>query len=205
MKRQTLALLAILAVAAALALGLAVRGGLFRGAEESAGPVVGGPFHLVDQAGKPVDESVLKGKWNAVFFGFTFCPEACPTTLFTLGQAQKLLGPKGDDLRTVFISVDPERDTPAQLANYLNNDAFPKGTLGLTGSMAQVDQAVKAYHAYYEKDGEGPNYNVNHSTATYLMSPKGRFVCVLPYGLTPEQTAERIGKAMRAGAGASNC
>src|SRR3954471_19706387 len=87
---------------------------------------VGGPFHLKDQDGRPVDERVLKGKWSAVFFGFTFCPEACPTTLLPLGEAQDLLGPKARDFQTVFISVDPGRDTPATMKAYLNNPAFPK-------------------------------------------------------------------------------
>jgi protein SCO1/2 len=166
---------------------------------------VGGPFQLVDQNGKPRDESALKGKWSAVFFGFTFCPEACPTTLLALGQAQDLLGPRGESLQAVFISVDPERDTPQAVRAYLDNPVFPQGSIGLTGKAPQVDAAARAYHVFYQKEGEGPDYTVNHTTLTYLMNPKGRFACVLPYGLTPEQLADRIGKAMRSGPDARNC
>jgi protein SCO1/2 len=203
--RRTLVILALCAIALALAVGLTIR---VCGRAPSAGTgvaAVGGPFKLVDQTGRAVDEGVLKDKWSAVFFGFTYCPDVCPTTLFTLAQAQDRLGPKGRDLQTVFISVDPERDTPKQLAAYLANDAFPKGTLGLTGTPEQAAAAARAYRVYAEKTGAGADYQVNHSTATYLMSPKGRFVCVIPYGLTPEQTAERIGKAMRQGRDAKSC
>lgn len=204
MQRRTLLLLAGLVLGLALAGAWAYRAGLFeRPAPQTA--AVGGPFHLVDQKGRPVDESILKGKWSAVFFGFTYCPEACPTTLFALAQAQDRLGPKAKDLQPVFISVDPARDTPAQMANYLSNDAFPKGTIGLTGSAEQVGAAAKAYKVYFQKTGEGEDYLVDHSTITYLMSPKGRFVCVIPYGLTPEQMADRIGKAMREGPNAQGC
>lgn len=169
------------------------------------GPGVGGPFQLVDQNGRPTDESVLKGKWSAVFFGFTYCPEACPVTLLALAQAEALLGPGAKDLQTVFISVDPGRDTPSQLKAFLDNESFPRRVIGLTGSPAQIDGAAKAYHVFYEEAGEGADYTVNHSTMTYVMSPSGRFVCVLPYGLTPEQTAERLRKAMRGGRNAQAC
>jgi protein SCO1/2 len=172
---------------------------------QASGVEVGGPFHLKDQDGRPVDERVLKGKGSAVFFGFTYCPEACPTTLLALGQAQDLLGPKARDFQTVFISVDPGRDTPAVVKAYLNNPAFPKATLGLTGDASQVDSVARSYHVFYEKAGDGADYTVNHSTMTYLMNPKGQFACVLPYGLTPEQAADRIGRAMRAGPDARNC
>lgn len=172
---------------------------------DAQGPGVGGPFQLVDQHGRPADERILKGKWSAVFFGFTYCPEACPVTLLALAQAQDLLGPAAKDLQTVFISVDPGRDTPSQLKAFLNNDSFPRRVIGLTGTPAQVDGVAKAYHVFYEKAGEGADYTVNHSTMTYVMSPAGRFVCVLPYGLTPEQTAERIRKAMRGGRNAQAC
>lgn len=160
-------------------------------------PAVGGPFALVDQTGKPVTEKVLKGKWSAVFFGFTYCPDVCPTTLTAMAQAQAQLGPKAKDLQVVFVSLDPERDTPSQMANYLNNEAFPKGTIGLTGTKEQVAAAAKAYRVFYEKSGEGPDYLINHSTPTYLMDPKGRFARVLPYGIAPDEIARQISDAMR--------
>jgi protein SCO1/2 len=168
--------------------------------------LIGGPFHLTDQTGKPTDQSVLKGKWNAVFFGYTYCPEACPTTLLALGQTEKLLGPKAADFQTVYISVDPKRDTPKVIANYLSNTSFPRHVVGLTGDEAQVQAAAKAYKVYYQKVGEGAaDYQVNHSTITYLMSPNGGFVCVIPYGETPEQMAGQIQAAMQQGPRATSC
>lgn len=161
--------------------------------------LVGGPFQMTDQNGKRVDESLLKGKWTAVFFGYTFCPEACPTTLTTLAKAQDQLGPKARDLQVVFVSIDPERDTPGQLKTYLSSQSFPKGTVGLTGSAADVAKAAKAYKVFYQKSGTGPDYAMDHSTALYLMDPKGRFDRVIAYGLPPEEVARQIGDAMRGG------
>ena len=195
-------LLAAVLVLAALA-GAAIHGAGSGNGNQAV--TIGGPFQLVDQEGRPVTERALNGKWSAVFFGFTYCPDVCPTTLLALAQTEDLLGPGAKDLQTVFISLDPARDTPSQLKSYLANDSFPKRLLGLTGSPAQTDAVAKAYHVFYEKAGEGADYVVNHSTMTYLMAPTGRFVCVLPYGLTPEQTAERIRKAMRAGRDAQSC
>lgn len=204
MKRPLLLIAAITAVALAAVIGFSLRGVGDR-ASQAQGASVGGPFHLVDQQGRAQDESLLKGKWSAVFFGFTFCPEACPTTLLALGQAQDLLGPRARNLQVVFISVDPERDTPKAVQAYLANPAFPKGAIGLTGSEAQVEAVARAYHVFYQKAGEGRDYTVNHTTFTYLMNPKGEFACVLPYALPPEQLADRVRKAMRAGRDAQTC
>lgn len=203
MSRRVLALVAVLALALAILTGLAVRKGVLGSQEQTA--TVGGSFQLIDQSGATVDQDVLKGKWSAVFFGFTHCPDICPTTLFELAEAERLLGEQGKGFQTVFISVDPGRDTPKQVAAYLDNDAFPRRLIGLTGSPAQVDAAAKAYHVYYQKQGEGPDYQVNHASYTYLMNPKGRFACVLPYDLTPEQVAAKIGAAMKAGPAAESC
>ncbi len=159
-------------------------------------PLVGGPFRLVDQDGRPRDEAMLKGKWSAVFFGYTFCPDVCPTTLQTLGDAQDRLGARARDFQVVFVSVDPERDSPQRLKSYLSNPAFPKGAVGLTGSAQAVAQIAKAYHLYYQKSGTGPDYEVQHSSAVYLMDRKGRFNRVVAYGLTPEETAGQIRQAM---------
>lgn len=203
MSRTVWIILAILTAAFAGLTGLAVRQGLFGGPQQTA--AIGGPFHLTDQSGRPRDESALKGKWSAVFFGYTYCPEACPTTLLALGQAEKALGARAGDLQIVFISVDPQRDTPKVMANYLSNSVFPRRTLGLTGTPDQVAGAARAYHIFYEKAGQGPDYEVNHSTITYLMSPKGRFVCALPYGAPPDVLAAKISGAMQRGAGAETC
>jgi protein SCO1/2 len=160
-------------------------------------PVVGGPFHMVDQDGKQVDESILKGKWSLVFFGYTFCPDVCPTTLQTVAQAEDRLGPKAKKLQVVFVTIDPARDTPRQLKTYLASPAFPKGTIGLTGTAAQVDAAAKAYKVFYQKQGTGPDYAMDHSSAVYLMDPKGRFDRVVAYGLSPDEIAHQVSEAMR--------
>jgi protein SCO1/2 len=203
MSRRILALIAVLALALAILTGLAVRKGVLGPQPRTA--AVGGPFQLVDTTGRTVDQDVLKGKWSVVFFGFTHCPDICPTTLFELGQVEPLLGGAARDFQTVFVSVDPGRDTPAQMRAYVANDAFPKRLVGLTGSPAQVDVAAKAYRVYYQKQGEGDDYAVNHAAYSYLMNPKGGFVCVLPYELTPEQTAVKIRTAMQAGPSAKSC
>lgn len=201
MSRTTLVILAVLAVVFAGVTGLAVRRGILGPQQQAAD--IGGPFELVDQTGRTVDQDLLKGKWSAVFFGFTFCPEACPTTLFALGEAEKLVD--RPDFQTVFISVDPERDTPAKLAAYLSNTAFPDSVVGLTGTPEQVASAAKAYHVFYQKAGEGPDYTINHSTITYLMSPKGRFVCVIPYGASPQTMADMVAAAIKQGPRAQSC
>lgn len=210
MSRPLLAVLAFLAAAFAILTALAVHNGILGASPRQAAPVqqtaaIGGPFHLMDQTGRAVDQHVLDGKWSAVFFGYTYCPDACPTTLFALGQAQKLLGPKAKDFQTVFISVDPARDTPAQLKIYLSNPAFPAGALGLTGTPAQVGAAAKAYKAFYQKVGTGPDYTVNHMTLTYLMNPRGQLACVMDYGLSPQQYAQKIQAAMAQGPDAQSC
>jgi protein SCO1/2 len=203
MSRPTLAILAVLALAFAVLTGVAVRMGVLSTKGQTA--AVGGPFQLVDQTGRTVDQRLLKGKWSAVFFGFTQCPDACPTTMFALGQAEKQLGPQAKDFQTVFITVDPARDTPKQLAAYLDNAAYPKKVWGLSGSAEQVATAAKAYRVFYQKAGEGPGYTVNHSTITYLMNPRGQFACVIPYGATPDQMVQRVKAAMAQGRGAQSC
>ena len=158
--------------------------------------MVGGPFQLLDQDGKPADESLLKGKWSAVFFGYTYCPDVCPTTMQALAQAEDKLGDKAKNLQVVFISVDPARDTPAQLKTYLSTPAYPKGAIGLTGTADQVAAAAKAYRVYYQKDGEGEGYSVAHSSIVYLMNPQGKFDRALTDSQTPAEVATQIGDAM---------
>jgi protein SCO1/2 len=190
----------MLAIAAALALGLGgchpAPGAAGAASQQAHDP--GGPFTLVDDTGRPVDQSLLKGKWSVVFFGYTFCPDFCPTTLTMLGRAMDQLGPdKVKQVQVVFITVDPDRDTPAQLKTYLSSKVFPRNAIGLTGSPAQIAQAAKEYYAVYQKDGTGPNYTVDHTTVIYLMDPEGRFVKPIPDGLPPDQVAGQIADAMR--------
>jgi protein SCO1/2 len=193
----------ILAGAAVLALSAAVSGcgPGSQGQERASGvAAVGGPFQLIDQNGRLVDQHALDGKWTAVFFGYTYCPDVCPTTLTTLGRAQALLGPKAKGLQVLFISVDPDRDTPAQLKTYLSSPVFPLGTVGLTGDTGQVAAAAKAYKVFYQKEGTGAGYTVDHTSAIYLMNPKGEFDRVLAEGLSPDEIAHQISNAMNDGA-----
>lgn len=194
MPRRAMILFAACAVGLVVLAGIAWKTGLF---EDRGQPTVGGPFELVDQNGRAVDEKILKGKWSAVFFGFTYCPDVCPTTMQAMAVTQDLLGPKAKDFQPIFISIDPARDTPDQLKTYLSNEGFPKGTVGLTGSAAQVDAAAKAYRAYYKKSGEGEDYLMDHFSGAYLMDPKGNFNRILPYNIPPEELARQISEAMR--------
>ena len=207
MPRRSIVLFA--AACAAIAVALVVvtlvvvnrpAGGLQPGEVVSTGQAqVGGPFQLVDQEGRPVDESLLEGKWSLVFFGFTYCPDFCPTTLAALEATKQRLGDKAKDLQIVFISVDPERDTPQALKDYLSSDGFPEGVIGLTGTPEQVRTAADAYRAYYQKVGEGEGYTMNHSLTVYLMGPDGTFRTAVAEELGPERSAAIIERAMARG------
>jgi protein SCO1/2 len=204
-RRSTLWVLVGLAllIFAALAIWRTAGSTSSRPAPASAGALpgqTGGGFHLVDQTGRPVDQSILKGKWTAVFFGYTFCPDVCPMTLQTLGSASQDLGPRAKDFQVVFVTVDPERDTPAKLKDYLSSAAFPRHTIGLTGTPDQIAAIALAYGVFYQKEGSGAGYAVDHSSAIYLMNPDGAYDSVIAFGLTPEETRAQILKAMRQGA-----
>ena len=162
-------------------------------------PLVGGDFKLVNQDGQPVDQTMMNGKWSLVFFGFTYCPEFCPTTLAEMAVVQQRLGDKAKDLQIVFVSVDPQRDTPQALKDYLSSDGFPKGTIGVTGTPEQVATAAKAYRAFYEKVGEGEAYTMNHSLTVYLMGPDGKFRTAVAYGMGPDKTTKIIEDAIARG------
>lgn len=162
-------------------------------------PAVGGDFQLVDQDGRPVDQTLLNGKWSLVFFGFTYCPDYCPTTLGTLAAVRQQLGDQAENLQIVFVSIDPARDTPQALKDYLSSDGFPPNVIGLTGTPDQVAQAARAYRAYYQKVGEGEGYTMNHSLTIYLMGPDGRFRSALNHDLGPDRSAEIIRRAMSRG------
>jgi protein SCO1/2 len=194
MNRNRLVVLAVCIVGILLAGALIVRSGVFHPAPKPA--AVGGPFQLVDYDGKPTDQTVLKGKWSAMFFGFTYCPDVCPGTLQALATASDQLGPKAKDLQIVMVSVDPTRDTPAQMKTYLTAGHLPKNIVGLTGTPDQVAAMVKTYRAYAKKVGDGPDYSVDHSTVIYVIDPKGRFDRVIAYNLPPEEIALQLKAAM---------
>jgi protein SCO1/2 len=154
---------------------------------------IGGPFRLVDQNGKTVTDGDLKGKWLLVYFGYTHCPDACPTALNDMALALDELGARRDRVRPVFITVDPERDTPEVLKAYVAS--FDAPILALTGTPEAVAQAAKSYRVYYAKrslpDG---GYEMDHSSVIYVMSPEGRFAASLTHENTPEQIADRLKK-----------
>ncbi|WP_372708137.1 SCO family protein [Brevundimonas sp.] len=160
---------------------------------------IGGPFQLVDQNGRAVDQTLLDGKWSLVFFGFTYCPDYCPTTLAALDATQRAMDPDGGDMQVVFITVDPGRDTPAVLKTYLTSDGFPDGVVGLTGSAAQIQTVADAYGASYEKVGEGDAYTMNHSLRVYLMGPDGNYRGFVTHDLGPARSAVMIRQIMARG------
>lgn len=158
---------------------------------------LGGAFTLTDQYGRTVDESLLKGKWTALFFGYTYCPDICPLTLQSLDRVKTAMGDKGKDLQIVFVTVDPARDTPENVRVYLESGGFPKGVIGLTGTQGQIDAVTKAYGVTAEKKGEGDTYTYNHTSIVYLMDPKGNFNAPLTQDLPPEKAAKMIRDIMR--------
>ena len=156
---------------------------------------IGGPFHLVDQEGKTVTDADLKGKWSLVYFGYTHCPDACPTALNDISIALDELGPKRAEVRPVFITVDPERDTPQVLKSYVT--AFDAPILALTGTPEEIAQAAKGYRVYYAKHPEADgDYSMDHSSVIYVIDPQGRFTASFTHESTPEDIAERLKKLL---------
>jgi protein SCO1/2 len=149
---------------------------------------VGGPFRLEDQNGKPVTDADMKGKPFLVFFGFTHCPDICPTTLFDMSQLMKQLGPDADRTAALFITVDPERDTPKVLKDYLSN--FDPHLRGLTGDPAAISAAIRAYRVYAKKVPlENGDYTMDHTAVVYLMDKDGHFVAPFDTSRTPQAEA----------------
>jgi protein SCO1 len=154
---------------------------------------IGGPFKLTTQDGKPLSNEDLKGSPFAVFFGFTHCPEVCPTTLWEMSEALKALGDKADKLKVLFVSVDPERDTPEFMSSYLKS--FDPRIIGLTGSEEAIAAIGKAYRVYSRKvPTEGGDYTMDHTASVYLMDAEGRFSGVISY---EEDSKVRLAKLER--------
>jgi protein SCO1 len=152
---------------------------------------VGGPFHLEDQNGTPVTDADMRGRPFLVFFGFTHCPDICPTTLFDMSQVMKALGPDANKIGALFITVDPERDTPAVIKDYLSN--FDPHLRGLTGDQASIDAAVKAYRVYAKKVPlENGDYTMDHTAIVYLMDKDGHFVAPFSTKGTPDAEAAEL-------------
>jgi protein SCO1/2 len=180
----------ILLLAAFMAGLLLFLGGIFAVTGYSPTPhptAIGGPFHLVDQNGKPFGDQDMKGKPYLVFFGFTHCPDICPTTLFEMSQLMRKLGPDADRVGVLFITVDPGRDTPALIKDYLAS--FDPHLRGLTGDQAAIDQAVKDYRVYAKKVPlQGSDYTMDHTAIVYLMDKDGQFIA--PFDLQRSADAE---------------
>jgi len=154
---------------------------------------IGGPFNLIDTNGKPVTEKSLLGKPTAIFFGFTYCPEVCPTTLADITAWLTTLGPDADKLNVVFVSVDPERDTPKQLKLYLSN--FDTRIQGFTGTPEAIAKTAKEYRVYYQKvPQDGGAYTIDHSSAIYLFDAKGQFVEPIAYQSPPDRAVGQLRK-----------
>lgn len=158
-------------------------------------PAIGGPFTLVDQTGRTVTDADYRGKPMAVFFGFTHCPEVCPTTLLQLTNLTRQIGAEADRLQILLITVDPERDTPEQLALYLQS--FDQRVVGLTGSRAQVDAALAAYKAYAKKISTENGYTMDHSASVYLMKADGSFRTMIDYHEEEASALEKVRMVLR--------
>ena len=191
---RTWAWIAVGLAAVALVVLIALRPS--RTAAPASSAPIGGAFVLSDQNGRAVNQSLLQGKWSAVYFGYTYCPDVCPTTLQMLGTVARSLGPRAKDFQVVFVTVDPARDTPSQLKLYLSNGVFPPGAIGLTGTPAQIAQIAGVYGVYFQKQGAGADYSVNHSSAIYLMNPKGGFDSVIASDSSPADAKAAILRAM---------
>jgi protein SCO1 len=154
---------------------------------------IGGPFQLTDQNGKAITEKDFRGRPFLVFFGFTNCPEICPTALFDISEIFNALGPDADKARALFITVDPERDTPEKLKEYLSS--FNPRLTGAGGTPEQLAAVAKGYRAYYKKvplkDGD---YTMDHMATVYLMDKTGQFVAPFSLKRRPEEAAADLRK-----------
>lgn len=162
-----------------------------RAASVAGGGAIGGPFTLTDEDGKSVTDKEVLTKPSLVYFGYSFCPDVCPLDNARNAEAVDLLAAKGYDVTPVFITIDPERDTPAVLKDFTEN-LHPK-MIGLTGTPAQIKAASQAYKTYYKKQETGDQYYLmDHSTFTYLMLPKTGFAEFFGRDDTPQQMADRV-------------
>lgn len=191
----------ILLVMSAFLAGLVIFLGVFLFATGNLGgtgqnaSAIGGPFKLIDQNGKPLTDQDLKGKPFLVFFGFTHCPDVCPTTLFEASEMMRALGKDADRTKAVFITVDPERDTPAVLKDYLSS--FDPHLIGATGDRKSIDAAEKAYRVYSKKiPTKNGDYSMDHTALVYLMDKQGRFVAPFSLKRSPEAAAADLRKYM---------
>jgi protein SCO1 len=187
----------LLLVFSAFLVGLVIFFGivLFAGNQGSqlSSSAIGGPFNLVDQNGKAITDQDMKGKPFLVFFGYTHCPDICPATLFEVSEVLRALGEDADKTGALFITVDPERDTPAIVKDYLSS--FDPHLVGATGDTKAIEAAEKAYRVYSKKvPGEKDDYSMDHTALVYLMDKQGRFVAPFKLNRKPEESAAELRK-----------
>jgi protein SCO1/2 len=153
---------------------------------------IGGPFALTDQDGRPRTDADFRGKLMLVYFGFTYCPDVCPTDLQQMGLAVDRLGPAGEMVQPLFITLDPERDTPEHLKPYM--PMFHPRFAGLTGDAAAIEAAARAYRVYFEKveRADKTDYTINHSAFIYLIGRSGEYLGFFPPGTSAERLVEAI-------------
>lgn len=183
---------------AILAYTISQQSGLPNGAVVTGTPTVGGPFTLTDQTGKRVTEKDFQGHYTLVFFGFTHCPDICPSGLQVMSAALDKLGPRADDITPVFITLDADRDTPDALKQYLAS--FYPRLVGLTGSAEELAAVAKAYRVYYQKvaDAKSPeNYTYDHSAIFYLMGKDGKLVAPIPHTTDVDEFVTRLNTALK--------
>jgi protein SCO1/2 len=189
MDRTTRPLVVVAAFAASLVIALVVVLWLFGGLRGVTAPsAIGGPFRLTDQAGQTVTEKNLQGKPTLIFFGFTHCPDVCPTSLFEISEVLRAMGKDADRINAYFISVDPERDTAAAMKDYLSSfDPHLKGLIGDPDAVAKVLSSFRVYAKKVPlKDGD---YTMDHTALIYLMDRDGKFVAPFNLKRTPEAAA----------------
>ena len=189
MDSTTRPLAVIAAFAASLAVGLLVTFWLIGGFGGVTTPAaIGGPFQLTDQSGQTVTDKNLLGKPTIIFFGFTHCPDVCPTSLFEISEVLRAMGPDAGKVNAYFISVDPERDTTAAMKDYLSS--FDPTLKGLTGTPEEIAKVISAYRVYAKKvplkDGD---YTMDHTALIYLMDRNGKFVRPFDLKRKPEESA----------------
>lgn len=204
MKRRARRLLIAIGAAAIAVAGLTVAGAAAR--------EIGGPFALIDHNGKRVTNADFRGRYLLIYFGYTYCPDVCPTELFVISQALDMLGEAAARVQPLMITIDPERDTPEELADYVAN--FHPRLIGLTGTPDAIAAVAKEYGVYYEKvytqlaQGEDTEaagasdpeseYLMSHSASTFLMGPDGRFIRTFAYGTSAAEMAQGIAEALAA-------
>ncbi|MBL4853553.1 MAG: SCO family protein [Robiginitomaculum sp.] len=156
---------------------------------------IGGAYELVDHTGKPVTNKNYLGKAQLIFFGFAYCPDVCPTALQKMGAALELAGDAGDAYQAIFITVDPKRDTPEMLAQFVTANGFPAGLVALTGTQAQIDKAKKAFKVYGAKADDptsAAGYTFDHTSLIYMMDENGDFVDIFSHSTSPQDIADRL-------------